>query len=310
MACKISLTAMFCSSCKEMRYSKAWSPLQWESWLTVLQAQDGERNCCRMCSNRFYQSTFPEVPPWKRYINPGDGNYWWHNSDTGEFFYEKTGTTAPPPQESGKCCSETPFTDIPDPGATEASEAPVFRGINDVTYDQFRIAVVRLREEIPPGFFLLIHDRMHEFGPNWKEQLKNISMKSLGFLCVGPVKFWTHFGAVRISPHGLSLTGLQKQVAHKDAAGVHYVDLGNATYRLVMDLVWEGHEMSGRSYEGQGDFIELMLGWAFLMRTRHPDKSARTEMICRYLEVVSFFVYRNFDHYLAYSAGRKAGRKV
>ncbi len=115
MACKISLTAMFCSSCKEMRYSKAWSPLQWESWLTVLQAQDGERNCCRMCSNRFYQSTFPEVPPWKRYINPGDGNYWWHNSDTGEFFYEKTGTTAPPPQESGKCCSESPLTDIPYP---------------------------------------------------------------------------------------------------------------------------------------------------------------------------------------------------
>ena len=133
-------------------------------------------------------------------------------------------------------------------------------------------------------------------------------MKSLGFLCVGPVKFWTHFGGVRISPHGLSLTGLQNQVAYTDDDGVHYVDLGNATYRLVMDLVWEGHEMSGRSYEGQGDFIELMLGWAFLMRIRHPDKSVRTEMICRYLEVVCFFVYRNFEHYLRYRRGRKAGR--
>ena len=123
---------MFCPSCKVKRYSKQWSPLQWQSWFTVLQAQDGERNCCSVCSINWYQPTFPEVAPWKRYINPGDGNYWCHNPVTGEWFYEKTGTTALPPQESGKSCSESPFTDIPYTGATGASEESVFSGINDV----------------------------------------------------------------------------------------------------------------------------------------------------------------------------------
>ena len=130
-------------------------------------------------------------------------------------------------------------------------------------------------------------------------------MKDLGFECDGPVKIWTHYGAVRMSKHGLALTGLQKMVAFTDDKGVNYVDLGNKTYKLVMDLVWEGHEMSERSYAGQGDFIELMLGWAFLMRTKHPDKCATTEMICRFLEVVCVFVYSNFSHYSGFIAGRK-----
>ena len=42
---------------------------------------------------------------WKRFT--WDGNCWWHNDETGEWFFEKTGTTVrPTSEEFGKCCSK------------------------------------------------------------------------------------------------------------------------------------------------------------------------------------------------------------
>ena len=55
---------------------------------------------------------------WKRFI--WDDDHWWHNDKTGDWFFEKTGTTVRlSPKTLGKCCSKSSCMEIPYAGAAD-----------------------------------------------------------------------------------------------------------------------------------------------------------------------------------------------
>ena len=330
---------MMCPGCHFLRPRADWSPLQWRNSYdtnsVVVQAPEGERNCCIKCScerNWFRRSLSSHVPPTNSVSNSGSGAACNSGSGVGS-------EPEPEPQrvsgsDSAACnsgsgaascsgassgsgaarnsdgrgsfCSDAASNSGSGAASNSSAFAAVFLGIRDVTHSEMVFALNQLRNEIPPncGFFPMMCDRLAWSAqePLRKQQLIYYSQLWLGFKVERGLKFLSHFGAVRVTSQGLALAGLQKHVAYTDADGVQYVDFANDTYALVLDMVWPGPEIQilKRSREGKGDIIEAILGWAFLMRMAGRDGLA--ERICRHLEIVIFFVYRNYEFYSAYYA--------
>ena len=244
---------MMCPGCHVWRPKADWSPLQWSNWYdthsVVVQAPEGERNCCINCSCErqwFRRSLSSHVPPTNSVSNSGSGAAC--NSGSGAAWNsvsdDNSGSRDSSSRGSG---SGSAACNSGSGAASNSGSEVVFLGIRDVTHSEMVFALNQLRYEIHPnsGFFQVMCDRLAWSAqePVRKQQLIYYSQHWLGFKVERALKFLSHFGAVRITEQGLALTGLQKHVAHTDADGVQYVDFANNTYALVLDMVWPGPEI-------------------------------------------------------------------
>jgi hypothetical protein len=108
-----------------------------------------------------------------------------------------------------------------------------------------------------------------------------------------PLNFLSHFVAVRTH-----LVETAYVCPHTD---VPYCDLQNATYALLLDMLWPEacYSMELSNEETKGDVIEAFLGWCFFNREHCTATAfARAHDVCRDLETMAVYVYQNYDFLL------------
>ena len=69
-----------------------------------------------------------------------DDDRWWHNDETGEWFFEETGTTVrPTSEEFGKCCSKSRTSPASPGGGYKAPYLPGRRPMPRIPEDEDEI---------------------------------------------------------------------------------------------------------------------------------------------------------------------------
>ena len=128
--------------------------------------------------------------------------------------------------------------------------------------------------------------------------MRRISSLHVGAPVDRPMKFLSHFGAVRVRESGARK--IDSSFLWLDTeAGMGYIDVMNYNYSLVLDWIWPGALASVNitNIKTKGDIVEGLLGWYFLRQKSGLGCSALATQSVLDLDCVLWWVYRNPLHF-------------